>query len=64
LSGANKVTALKKATLRAGSTFFAFNSNGWCKTWTNIDPSKFVKSPGSAMYIRVIYPGWSFYPGE
>jgi hypothetical protein len=64
LSGADKVTALKKATLRAGSTFFAFNSGGWCKTWTNIDPSKFSKAPGSTLYIRVVYPGWTFFPGE
>ena len=63
VSGDSKITALKKATLRYGSTFFAFNSNGWCKTWSQIDPSKFVRA-NATLYIRVEYPGWVFYPGE
>ena len=62
LSGDDKIKALKKATLRAGSTFFAFNTGGWCKTWTNIHPSKFTKSPDSSLYVRVVYPGWTFFP--
>jgi hypothetical protein len=63
LSGQAKVNALKAATLRYGCPFFAFNSNGWSKTWTKLDPSMFVQANAS-LYIRVDYPGWVFYPGE
>jgi len=63
LSGQAKIDALKDAALRHGSPFFAFNSNGWSKTWEKLDPSKFVKA-NATLYIRVQYPGWVFYPGE
>lgn len=64
LTGDAKTAALKGATLEYGARFFAFNSNGWCKSWTTIDPSKFVRASGSSLYVRVEYPGWVFYPGK
>ena len=63
MTGAAKVEALKAATLQYGSRFFAFNSNGWCKTWDKLDASSWVRA-NATMYIRVEYPGWVFYPGE
>lgn len=67
LSGQARVNALKAAALRYGSPFFAFNSNGWAKSWSTLNPSMFgpVVPPGTAtLYIRVEYPGWTFYPGK
>jgi len=63
-SGAAKVAALKAATLQYGSRFFAFNSNGWCKSWSKLDAKMFVRANGATLYIRVEYPGWHFVPGE
>jgi len=59
-----KITALKEATLQYGARFFAFNTSGWCKSWTTIKPSKFVCASNSSLYVRVEYPGWVFYPGK
>lgn len=61
LVGGTRTTALKDACLQYGAQFFAFNTNGWCKSWTRT-PSRFVRAPGSTLYIRVEYPGWVFYP--
>jgi hypothetical protein len=64
LSGDAKINALKKATLQYGSTFFAFNTNGWSKAWLDLTPSSWVPAPGSTLWIRVEYPGWVFFPGK
>jgi hypothetical protein len=63
LNGQAKIDALKAATLRYGSRFFAFNSNGWSKTWTKIDSKAFVKA-NATLYIRVEFPGWVYHPGK
>lgn len=63
LSGQTRVDALKAAALRYGSRFFAFNSGGWAKSWSTLETSMF--GPGkSTLYIRVEYPGWTFYSGK
>jgi hypothetical protein len=63
LSGQARVDALKAATLRYGSPFFAFNTQGYAKSWSKLTPSMFSKHGTSTLYIRVEYPGWTFYPG-
>jgi hypothetical protein len=63
LSGQAKIDALKKSALEYGARYFAFNSNGWSKTWAKLDPSMFVQA-NATLYIRVQYPGWVFYPGK
>jgi len=63
LSGQAKIDALKAAALQYGAPFFAFNSNGWSKYWSKLQPSSFVKA-NATLYIRVTYPGWDFYPGK
>jgi hypothetical protein len=63
LSGNAKIAALKTAALQYGSRFFAFNSNGWSKSWSKLSASSFVKADAT-LYIRVQYPGWLFVPGE
>ncbi|KIL58799.1 hypothetical protein M378DRAFT_170165 [Amanita muscaria Koide BX008] len=63
LSGQARVDALKAAALRYGSRFFAFNSGGYAKSWSTLNASMF--GPGKAtLYIRVEYPGWTFYPDK
>ncbi|KAF9515721.1 hypothetical protein BS47DRAFT_742153 [Hydnum rufescens UP504] len=62
LNGQAKVDALKAASLRYRTQFFAFNSNGWAKSWTKIDRTAFVKA-NSTLYIRVEFPGWIYHPG-
>ena len=62
LTEAARTTALKDTCLQYGARFFAFNTYGWCKSWTKIHPSKFVRMLGCTLYIRVEYPGWVFYP--
>jgi len=57
-----RVRRLKGTALEYGAPFFAFNTNGWVKSWDTIDPSSFVQAPGSSLWIRVEYPGWVFYP--
>src|SRR5882757_4883467 len=63
LSGTARIAALKAATLQYGSRFFAFNSNGWCKTWSKLDAKMFVRA-NATLYIRVEYEGWLFISGE
>ena len=62
LDANSRIARLKDASGYYGATFFAFNTNGWAKSWTKIDPSKFVKANGSSLYIRVEFSGWTFYP--
>ena len=57
-----RVAKLKEESGYYGAQFFAFNTGGWAKSWTTIDPSMFVKAPGSSLYIRVEFSGWTFYP--
>ena len=59
---ANRVAKLKEASGYYGAQFFAFNTGGWAKSWTTIDPSNFVKANHSSLYIRVEFSGWTFYP--
>lgn len=55
---------LKKTVLgKQGTAFYAFNSNGWIKAWAVLDYSKFQRSDGSDLYVRVDYPGWPFVQG-
>jgi len=62
LNASSRVARLKEESGYYGAQFFAFTTDGWAKSWTNIDPSKFVKLNGSSLYIRVEFPGWKFYP--
>ena len=57
-----RIAKLKEASVEYGSPFFAFNTNGWSKSWDTISPSKFVNASNSSLWIRVDYPGWVFYP--
>ena len=57
-----RLAALKQSCLEYGSRFFAFTDKGWAKSWASIGPASFVQVPGATLYIRVEYPGWSFYP--
>jgi len=63
LGGTTRIAALKAATLQYGSRFFAFNSNGWCKTWSKLDAGMFVRA-NATLYIRVEYEGWHFVPDK
>lgn len=56
-----RILRLKETSLEYGARFFAFNTNGWAKSWDTIDPSKFIRAPGSSLWIRVEYPGWVVY---
>lgn len=59
------IAALKKIMLqKQGEAFYAFNTNGWVKSWDTLDYSKFSQSSGSDLYVRVEYPGWYFLQGE
>jgi len=62
LSGDDRINKLREYSAEYGARFFAFNTGGWAKYWDTIDPSKFVKAPGSSLYIRIQYSGWQFYP--
>ncbi|KAF9515112.1 hypothetical protein BS47DRAFT_1361209 [Hydnum rufescens UP504] len=63
LGGEANANALKAATLRYGSRFFAFNSNGWAKTWDKVEPKDFVKA-NATLYVRVTFPGWVHHPNQ
>ncbi|EFY85263.1 hypothetical protein MAC_08672 [Metarhizium acridum CQMa 102] len=59
------VSELKRNTLeKQGNLFLAFNTNGWIKSWAVLDYSKFERSTGSDLYVRVEYPGWYFVQGK
>ncbi|KAK6347463.1 hypothetical protein TWF718_005305 [Orbilia javanica] len=61
----NNVEKLKSVLLNEPSSlYYAFNTNGWIKSWTVLDSSNFERSPGSTLYVRVQYPGWQFIQGQ
>jgi len=62
LSATARVAKLKEESGYYGARYFAFNTGGWAKSWTKIDPSMFVRANGSSLYIRVEFSGWTFYP--
>lgn len=58
------VAELKKTVIeKQGNLFLAFNTNGWVKSWAVLDFSKFQRSSGTDLYVRVEYPGWHFVQG-
>lgn len=63
-AGPTRNAALKAAALQFGSRFFAFNTNGFAKSWSKLTASSFVRVNGSTLWIRVEYPGWTFQPRE
>ncbi|QPH03761.1 hypothetical protein C2857_000134 [Epichloe festucae Fl1] len=59
------VAELKKTVIeKQGNLFLAFNTNGWVKSWAVLDFSKFQRSSGTDLYVRVEYPGWHFVQGK
>lgn len=46
------------------SSFYALNSRGWIKSFPFIQGSDFKKDSGYDVYVKVVYPGWKWYPGE
>ncbi|KAK7427290.1 hypothetical protein QQZ08_006226 [Neonectria magnoliae] len=59
------VSELKRTVLdKQGNLFLAFSTNGWIKSWAVLDFGRFVRSPGSDLYVRVEYPGWHFVQGK
>ncbi|KAK6541136.1 hypothetical protein TWF694_008508 [Orbilia ellipsospora] len=61
----DNVDKLKDVMLnKPGHQFYAFNTKGWIKSWTNLDWSEFTWATGCDLYIRVEYPGWCFFQGQ
>lgn len=59
------VAALKRTVLdKQGNLFLAFNTNGWIKSWAVLDFSRFIRSPGVDLYVRVEFPGFIFFQGQ